>query len=365
MSMPLANDEKRRYLILTSGEFLLNGKTAHGVIRYAPESVAAVVDSELAGKRLTDVAPWLKRDVPFVGSVQEGLRLRPTSLLIGSAPMGGRLPSAWRSEVISAIRAGLDVVSGLHELLEQDAEFVAEAQRYGVALVDVRKPPDVPIFSGRVYDVSHPTLLTVGNDCAVGKMTVSLEIVAAARSHGVDACFVPTGQTGIMIAGWGIAVDRVIADFTAGAAETLVVKAAERCRDLIVVEGQGAINHPAYAAVTTAILFGSAPDALLLVYNPSLTTIDLFDTPTLPYGELIAMYEGLCRTVKPARVVGVALNTGSFSESDARREIERATRETGLPADDVVRHGAATLYRAIAPAITRQPHRGFAPLPQR
>lgn len=343
----------RRYLILAPGEFLTNGKTAQGVIRYARDSVVAVVDPEFAGRTVRDVLPRLRRDIPIVASVAEGLRFEPTSLLIGTAPMGGRLPADWRSEVIAAIRAGLEVVNGLHELLSEDQEFANEARRHNVDLIDVRKAPEAPLFSGRVYDVAPPILLTVGNDCAVGKMTVSLELAAAAREAGVHAAFVPTGQTGIMIAGWGTAIDRVIADFAAGAAEQLVLQAAREHPGLIIVEGQGAVNHPAYAAVTTALLFGAAPDALLLVCNPSLTSIDPYGTPVLAYRELRTIYEALCATVKPAPVVGIALNTSEMSEDEAVREIDRARRETGLPADDIVRFGASALYAAIAPRIVK------------
>ena len=132
----------------------------------------------------------------------------------------------------------------------------------------MREPPEVPLFSGDAYDVSAPILLTVGNDCAVGKMSVSLELVAAACDAGTRARFVPTGQTGILIAGWGISVDRVIADFAPGAAEQLVLYAAHEGAELIVVEGQGAINHPAYAPVTLALMTGCAPDGLILVCDP-------------------------------------------------------------------------------------------------
>ena len=154
----------------------------------------------------------------------------------------------------------------------------------------------------------------------------------------------PTGQTGIIIAGWGISVDRVIADFAPGAAEQLVLYAAHEGADLIVVEGQGAINHPAYAPVTLALMTGCAPDALLLVCDPSRTHIESYATPVFGYSELIAIHEALLETVKPAPVVGIALNTHGLSETKARAEIARARAETQLPADDVVRFGAAGFY---------------------
>lgn len=344
----------RRYLVLAPGEFA-EAKTAQGVIRYGTDETVAVVDPAHAGKRVRDVERHLRSDAPIVASVAEGLAFGPTALLIGTAPQGGKLPESWRSEILAAISAGLEIVSGLHDMLADDPEFAAAANAAGTRIWDVRTPPEVPLFSGAAYDVAPPVLLLVGNDCAVGKMTVALELCAAARDRGADAAFVPTGQTGIMIAGHGIAVDRVISDFATGAAERLVLEAAERSPELIVVEGQGAINHPAYAPVTLSLMYGCAPDALLLVCEVPHETIPTFGTPVLDYARLIALHESLLATVKPARVVGIALNTRAIvSDDEARAACERARSETGLPADDVVRFGPHALYDAIRPSVTKR-----------
>ena len=346
---------RRKYLILAPGEFAENAKTAQGVIRYGGDETVAVVDPTLAGKRVRDVAPHLQSDAPIVASVAEGLNHGPTALLIGTAPQGGKLPPGWRAEILAAIAARLEIVSGLHDLLGGDVEFAAAARAAGTAIWDVREPPEVPLFGGAAYDVKAPVLLLVGNDCAVGKMTVAIELCRAAAERGSRATFVPTGQTGIMIAGWGIAIDRVIADFAAGATEQLVLHAAEDGPDLIVVEGQGAINHPAYAPVTLALMYGAAPDALVLVCEVPHERIPTFGTPVLGYRRLIDLHEALLATVKPARVVGIALNTRTIGDDGAaRKEIERARAETGLPADDLVRFGAASFYDAIASSITKR-----------
>jgi uncharacterized NAD-dependent epimerase/dehydratase family protein len=345
---------RRRYLILAPGHFAHNAKTAHGVIAYGTDDVVAVVDPDCAGKRVRDVLPYLQSDAPIVASVAEGLAYEPTSLLIGTAPKGGKLPPAWRAEVLAAIRARLEIVSGLHDMLMEDVEFANAAREHGARIWDVRKPPDVPLFSGDAYDVKAPVVLAVGNDCAVGKMTVVLELARAAKAAGKHAEFVPTGQTGIMIAGWGIAIDRVISDFATGATEQIVLEAARRNPDYILVEGQGGINHPAYAPVTLSLMYGAAPDALLLVVDPKRTRIEVFETPTLSYRELIRTYEALCAAVKPAKVVGIALNTHGLSEERAREEIERARTETMLPADDVVRFGPDALWAAVAPMLIKR-----------
>lgn len=344
---------KRRYLVLAPGAFGDDAKTAHGVIRYGHDDVVGVIDPTLAGKRVSDVLPMLRSDAPIVASVADGLAFAPTALLIGTAPMGGALPVEWRAEVLAAIDAKLEIVSGLHSMLADDVEFAAAARANGTRIWDVRQPPDIPIFSGAAFDVKPPVLLMVGNDCAVGKMTVALELCASARARGKDAAFVPTGQTGIMIAGWGISVDRVISDFATGAAEQLVLHAAADNPDMIVVEGQGGINHPAYAPVTLSLLFGTAPDSLVLVCEVPRRNMKGFKTPVLEYKQLIALHETLCGTVKPADVIGIALNTRALDDADARAEIARARAETGLPAEDVVRYGAQAFYDAVAPAIVK------------
>jgi uncharacterized NAD-dependent epimerase/dehydratase family protein len=343
----------RRYAVLAPNCFASNAKTAHGVIRYGSDETVAVIDPSCAGKRVRDVVPYLHSDAPIVDGVAQAIAYKPTSLLIGTAPKGGKLPPDWREQVLAAIDAGLEIVSGLHDILGEDQEFAAAALRRNVRIWDVREPPTVPLFTGEVYNVRAPIALAVGNDCAVGKMTVMLELARAAKESGRHAEFVATGQTGIMIAGWGISVDRVISDFATGAAEQLVLEAARRDADYILVEGQGGINHPAYAPVTLSLMFGAAPDAMVLVVDPKREQIEVYETPTLSYRGLIRTYEALCATVKPAKVVGIALNTHGLSEERAREEIERARAETQLPADDVVRFGPHVLWAAIEPQLKK------------
>jgi uncharacterized NAD-dependent epimerase/dehydratase family protein len=343
----------RRYAILAPDRFKADAKTAHGVIRYGSDKVVAVIDPSLAGRQVRDVLPYLQSDIPIVAGVAQALAYAPTALLIGTAPKGGALPPEWRSAILAAIEARLEVVSGLHELLDKDREFRVAARAAGTTIWDVREPPAVPLFSGEVYRIDPPVVLTVGNDCAVGKMTVSLELVSAAKAAGRKARFVPTGQTGVLVAGWGISVDRVISDFAAGAAEQLVLYAAHEGAELIVVEGQGAINHPAYASVTLALMTGCGPDALVLVCDPRRRRIESYPTPVLHYAELIEIHELLLETIKPAAVVGIALNTHGLTQDEASAEIARARHETGLPADDVVRFGAKDFYAAIEPRIVK------------
>ncbi|HEV3156536.1 MAG TPA: DUF1611 domain-containing protein [Candidatus Baltobacteraceae bacterium] len=341
----------RRYAIFSPGFFTQSAaKTAHGVLAYSSDPSVVVIDPDHAGRRVRDVLPYLAGDAPIVADLRSALAFKPTSLLVGVAPEGGALPSTWRTAIIAALEAGLEVVSGLHDELGKDPEFAAAAVRGKSSIWDVRVPPTVPLFSGAAYNVAPHVTLFVGSDCNVGKMTAALEVNRAARQRGIRSRFVATGQTGIMIAGSGIAIDRVVSDFAPGAAERLVVEHAPG-HDLLFIEGQGGINHPAYAPVTLALLYGSAPDSLILVHQAGRREIRTFGTPLLSYGELIDIYERLCATVKPARVVGIALNTYGLDDAQAQEAIADARTQTGLPCADVVRNSPQALFSAIAPLL--------------
>jgi D-glutamate N-acetyltransferase len=191
-------------------------------------------------------------------------------------------------------------------------------------------------------------VLTVGSDCAIGKMTATCELDLEARKRGLRSVFVPTGQTGIAIAGWGIAVDAVVSDFLAGAAERLVVEGGTR-GDLLWVEGQGAILHPIYSGVTVGLMHGSAPHLYVLCHEVGRTVVegDATASPIPSLGELIELHERMSLRLRPAKVACIALNSSPVSEDEARAAIARAEDETGLPADDPVRFGAAKLLDAV------------------
>jgi uncharacterized NAD-dependent epimerase/dehydratase family protein len=347
----------RRYAILTEGLLVgMHGKTAHGVLRYRDDAVAAVIDSQYAGKRVDEVLPALGSRAPVVASLEEAMKFEPNALLVGVATSGGKMPSALRTTVLQAIDAGLEIVNGLHECLKDDPEIVTRAQKSGARLWDVRIPPDdIPLFSGAAYNVSSQVVLAIGSDCAVGKMTAMLEVERAAKEEGASIEFVATGQTGILIAGKGIAVDRVISDFVTGAAEQLVLDAAKNA-EVVFVEGQGSIFHPAYAPVTFGLLYGSAPDALVLCHRVGKTTIAGFDNVELPdLAELVRDHEALLDRVKPASVIAIALDTSALSPEEARAAIARTAEETGLPVDDPVRNGGRGLWHAIASGIRSTP----------
>jgi uncharacterized NAD-dependent epimerase/dehydratase family protein len=323
-------------------------KTAHGILRYADREVAAVVDPRFAGRVAVDVLPYARRRVPIVATVQEAARLGATTLVIGVAPMGGALTPGWRAVLLEAIGAGLDLEAGLHTVLADDPELAQAAAAGGVSLRDLRAvPADLEVPAGPARRPDARVVHTVGSDCAIGKMSVTLELDQAARTRGLRSAFVATGQTGIAIAGWGIAVDHVIADFVAGAAARLVLEGAERA-DLLFVEGQGAVGHPAYSGVTLGLLHGCLPDALILCHRAGATRLDDYpEMPIPPLSELVARYEDAVSWLRPARVAAVALNTRGLDDAAAREAIAAAAAETGLPADDPVRFGGEALLDAV------------------
>jgi uncharacterized NAD-dependent epimerase/dehydratase family protein len=349
---------ERSWLVLADGYLAeRNAKTAHGVLRYGRGKIAAVVDRQNAGKPLEEVLPQVRRKAPIVASVAEGLEYEPSSLLLGVATPGGWVPSHWRQWIVDAIEAGLEVANGLHRFLADDRELVKLARASGAQLWDVREPPaDIPLFSGRSIDIPKRTVMTVGSDCAVGKMTVSLELALAGRERGYSTEFVATGQTGILIAGRGIAVDRVIADFVAGAAERLVCET-HPSSDVLMVEGQGSLWHPAYSGVTLGLLHGSAPHALVLCHEAGRRAIEeppYTSLPPLP--EMIRTYEEMAATTRPAKVACVALNCGGLSAPEAARAIVETEEATGLPAGDVFTGDAPKLWEAVSDALpTRRP----------
>jgi uncharacterized NAD-dependent epimerase/dehydratase family protein len=339
-----------RYLILAEQEFgPLTSKTANGCIRYTPEQVVAVLDSSQAGRTAQDVLGF-GGAIPVVATLEEGLAREPDALLIGIAPAGGRLPESWRATLRGALRAGLDVWSGLHTFVGADPELAALAREHGATIRDLRRPPeDLAVASGRVArEVESTVVLTVGSDCNIGKMTAALQLRDALRRGGERVAFAGTGQTGILIEGWGIAVDAVIADFVAGAAERLVLDAA-RDADVVLVEGQGSIIHPGYSGVTYGLMHGSLPHAMVMCAQPSRTTIrhnPWLPIPPLP--ELIRLHEAVLAPLRPAPVVAVALNTSDLGEAEARAAVERTAAETGLPTTDPVRFDPAPVVDAIA-----------------
>ena len=282
------------------------------------------------------------------GTVTTGLpRLTPAearargarALVIGVANEGGRILESWIPSLVSALEAGLDIVSGMHSRLEDTPGLKSAAERHGRRLINVRTPPrGIPIGTGAKR--SGKRLLTVGTDCALGKKYTALALARAFRTRGLDADFRATGQTGIMIAGTGMPMDAVVADFEAGAAEVLSPDAAPDHWD--VIEGQGSLFHPSYAAVSLGLLHGSQPDVIVVCHEPGrghVLGLEDYELPTLE--EAIDLNLRLGRRTNPAiRCAGVSLNTSRLTDVDARRFMKEESARLQLPVADPIRGGA-------------------------
>jgi uncharacterized NAD-dependent epimerase/dehydratase family protein len=301
----------------------------------------------LAGKTAGEVLGY-GGDIPVVASVDEGIARGADSLLVGIAVHGAGFGDELEAVIRQSIDRGLHIWNGLHRFVSDDPELAALAKTRGVELHDLRRPPaDLPIGTGRVQELDATVVFAGGSDANKGKMTVMLQISDALRRRGKRAAFAPTGQTGIFIEGWGTCVDAVVADFIAGASEQLTMQAA-RDADIVLVEGQGSILHPGYSGVSLGLLHGSLPHALIACHQP--TRKHPRHNPWLPIAplpEVIALHEALMRPLRPATTIGVSLNTSDMSDVEARAEVARVEKETGLPTTDPVRFDVAPLADAV------------------
>ena len=338
-----------RIAILAHEKFPGRAKTAVGLLRYSDHDVVAVLDREIAESdpdaRVDDYLSDVQ-DAPIVGRAADAPEF--DVLVVGIAPIGGGFDRSWRSDVETAIESGADVWAGLHYFLAEDEGFAELAEEHGVDIWDVRRPPeDLGVAAGTAGDVDATVVLTVGSDCSTGKMTATMELFEGARDRGWDAGFVPTGQTGAMIAGHGVVVDRVVSDFAAGATEGMVLDAADG-NDYVLVEGQGSIVHPAYSAVTCGILHGSMPDAMVLCHEAGREVVHGFESFSLPDpGRLVSLYEDIAGAVHPSSVVGGALNTRELDAAAASDAVIGYADAIDAPAVDPVRSEVDPLLDAV------------------
>jgi uncharacterized NAD-dependent epimerase/dehydratase family protein len=334
----------RRIVIITDGyNDSHTAKTAICLIRYRSDEVVAVLDRQAAGKTCQEVL-GVGGQIPIISSLAGAPRAN--TFLIGIAPPGVKIPTEWRPLILEAIARRLTIVSGLHDFISDDAEFRQAADRYGVELVDVRRTDEHDVANRQGIRAKCLRIHTIGNDCSVGKMVASVELAAGLNRAGVDAAFVATGQTGILVAGSGCPVDRVISDFVSGAAEKLVL--ANQHHDTIVVEGQGSLFHPRYSCVTLGLLHGLMPDGLILCYEMGRRVFfGLEDIPLPPLEKVVEFYEAAANIMHPCRVIGVAVNGRPFDDDAVAAECDRVSRQLGVPACDVIRHGPQQLVEAV------------------
>jgi len=332
-----------RIVLLTDGystPYL--GKTAISMLRYRTGDVVAVLDRGAAGttaERLLGAGGT----IPVVANLDDVDQ--PDALYIGIAPPGGKLPPEWRSVVLEALHRGLDIVSGLHDFLTDDSQYLTAANQHGCRLHDVRRNAYKSTATGLPFRPGCLRVHAVGHDCSIGKMVTTLEVWRGLTALGHDAKFLATGQTGIMISGEGVPVDCVVADFVNGAAEALVRQNEQH--DYLLIEGQGSISHPSFSAVTCGLLHGTAPDGLIFCYEAGRSEVKGLDGIAIPaLWDQVQAYQSLANLRHRCRFIGVAINTRRLSATDAEAEIASAEQTFALPACDVYRTGAEKLVRA-------------------
>lgn len=323
------------------------GKMGFGLLRYSANPIACVLDSREAGRDTREVTR-IPRSAPIVATLDEALALGAEVLVLGIAPPGGRIPEPWWAVIDEAVRRGMSILNGLHDRLAPRYPLLRPSQW----IWDVRVEPEgLSVATGAAARLPNRRVVFVGTDMAIGKMTAALEVQRAARARGIDAAFVATGQIGIAIAGRGVALDAVRLDYACGAIEREVLTHAGA--ELILVEGQGSLVHPASTA-TLPLLRGTMPTHLVLCHRAGQRTLARIPEIAIPpLAELARLYEELaasCGTFPRPRTAGIALNTFDV-EDDARadRAVRDLESETGLPCCDPVRSGGARLLEALGP----------------
>ncbi|MDA0334914.1 MAG: DUF1611 domain-containing protein [bacterium] len=314
----------------------LAAKTADGVARWRPDW--CVGQLRLPGCRADTGLP----DVELKTAYRDGAR----TLLVGVANRGGIISEEWLATLLQALDGGYDIACGLHNRLNHIPRLAERAAALGRRLFDVRHP-EVELAVGNGKPRTGKRLLTVGTDCSSGKMFTALSIEREMKNRGMAADFRATGQTGILIAGGGICVDAVVADFIAGAVEWLTPATDDAHWDLI--EGQGSLFHASYAGVSLGLLHGAQADALVMCHEPTRTHMRGLPDAALPgLAECIALNERCGRLTNAAcRVVGISVNTAAFDDTGAERVLRGIEAETGLPTVDAYRQGAARLVDAL------------------
>jgi uncharacterized NAD-dependent epimerase/dehydratase family protein len=333
----------KRIVLLTDGystPFL--AKTAISMLRYRTADVVAVFEQQSTAKTAGELL-GVGGEIPVISNLANADEI--DAIYIGIAPPGGKLPVEWRGVICDALWRGIDVVSGLHDFLNDDAEYVRLAKESGCQLVDIRRNYFKQTATRRVFPKASVRIHSVGHDCSVGKMVASLEMQKGLCAAGRDAKFIATGQTGIMISGEGVPIDCVISDFVNGAIEGFIAE--NEKHDFLLIEGQGSIAHPAFSAVTAGLLHGCAPDGLIFVYEAGRQFVKgLDEVPIVPIRQQIDALQAMANLRHKCKLIGFAINTRTLSAEEAADEIAKVEKQFGLPACDVYREGPSKLVAA-------------------
>jgi uncharacterized NAD-dependent epimerase/dehydratase family protein len=362
--MPDVADVHETAVVYCEGNFgAADGKTANGLVRHSERyEILSVIDGTQAGSDSGELIGDGPNGIPVVSDLADAVRLHgaaPDVLIFGVAPTSGMLSPAERGVLLGAMTQGIGIVNGLHEFLNEDPEFAAAAEAFGVTILDVRRPrakKDLRMFSGRIDEVTCPRIAVLGTDGAIGKRTTATILTKALNDNGIKAVLVGTGQTGLIQgARYGVALDAIPCQFCSGEMEAAVVAAFEgEHPDVIVVEGQGALSHPAYLS-STFILRGSRPDAVILQHAPSRRKLgDFADLPTPdPLSEI-----NLIETFADTKVIGLTINHENMSDAEVTAAIAMYELELGIPATDALTRPTDRLVEMVVhafPELGRKP----------
>tara|TARA_B100000405_G_scaffold290053_1_gene239869 strand:+ start:826 stop:1863 length:1038 start_codon:yes stop_codon:yes gene_type:complete len=340
------NNSKKRFVVLCHDAFnYIKNKTGNMLIRYRPDEVVAVIDREKAGSNCEEEV-GVGGDTPVLANFNASLHLKPDTLVIGNATQGGFISEEYRQEIINAINAGCDVISGMHQFLNDDDDLRSRAEERGVQLIDLRMPPSPPHFpTGSWQNRKIPVLLIVGTDCDTGKMTTAWELSKRLKDRGRKIEFIGTGQTGILLSGSGVPIDAVKADFMAGEIEYLIDNVPNDT-ELIIVEGQGALTNQFYAGVTLGLMHGAMPDYMLMTHDPT-RDLDVTDFPMTTMKHVMDLHINLMKSFKQSKFIGINLLTFAFDDQKALKIIEDSQKEFAMEATDLIRFGDKGLLDAI------------------
>jgi uncharacterized NAD-dependent epimerase/dehydratase family protein len=330
----------------------LDGKVANGLVRHSEKyDIVGVIDSTRVGLDAGAHLDGVNNDIPIFKDIDDALQklnFIPEYFIYGIAPLASFLSSEERAVIFYAMKKGMNIVNGMPEFLNDDVEFVKKKKEYGVQILDVRKPParkDLHLFSGRIFDVKTPIITVLGTDCAIGKRTTSIKLAKALEREGVNVVFITTGQTGLIQGSmYGIAVDVLSSGFNTGEIENEIIRACETDHpDLIIIEGQGALSHPAFIS-STAIIRGGCPKAIIVQHPPKRKT--RCDYPSIPMPTLESEIN-LLETVSKVKVIAIALNHEDMTDKEIKKTITEYERKYNRPTTDVLKYGCDKIVKKL------------------
>ncbi len=344
---------KARALVYCENEFgNIDGKVANGLIRFTERyEIVGIIDSTKAGLDAGEYLDGIKKGIPIfhdIDNAMETLNYVPEYFIYGIAPLASYLDKDQRNLITAAMRKGMDIVNGLPEFFTDDEEFVQKALDYNVKIYDVRKPPmrkDLHCFSGNIAGVNIPVIVIVGTDCAVGKRTTTRCLVQALKNKGLNAVYIGTGQTSLLQGSkYGMALDVLTSGFATGEVEKAIVDAFETEHpDIIIVEGQGALSHPAFTS-SSAIIRGAMPNAIIIQHPPKRK--NHCDYPDIPMPTLESEIE-LNEVFSRSKVIAITLNHEEMTDEEIDKTITDYEMRYKLPTTDVLKHGCKKLINLL------------------